>query len=69
MESRLRSLLSIGVILLLIGLYPAAFPRHLNLGISIVLFGALLLKEPITLRQALAILLATAGVAAVIGPE
>lgn len=43
MESRLRSLLSIGVILLLIGLYPAAFPRHLNLGISIVLFGALAL--------------------------
>lgn len=34
----------------------------------IVLFAALLLKEPITLRKALAILLATAGVVVVIGP-
>lgn len=43
MDSRLRSLLTITIILLFFALYPTVFPRHLNLGISIVLFGALAL--------------------------
>lgn len=43
MEARHRSLLTIGIVILLFALYPMAFPRHLNLGIGIVLFGALAL--------------------------
>ncbi|BAS26618.1 branched-chain amino acid ABC transporter permease [Limnochorda pilosa] len=43
MESRHRHLLTIGFLVLVFAVYPLVFPKYLNLGIGIVLFGAMAL--------------------------